>query len=52
MKFGLLTVVLTIACQVFGKNDWSKACLDGTCSYNIEEGPTSMGGTIEIVNGS
>ncbi len=52
MKFGLLTVMLTISSQVLGKNDWTKACLNGTCSYDIEEGPTSMGGTVEIVHGS
>ena len=46
----LLLVVHALALAILGKNDWSKACLDGTCSYDIEQGPTSMGGAIEIVS--
>jgi len=49
MKLALTAaVVFVLSCQAFGKNDWSKPCLDGTCSFDVEEGPTTMGGSIEI----
>ncbi|KLO17545.1 hypothetical protein SCHPADRAFT_886874 [Schizopora paradoxa] len=31
-----------------GKNDWTKACLSGLCTFDTEEGLNTMGGTIEI----
>lgn len=49
MKPTLLIVTFALSCRVFGRNDWSKACFDGTCSFEIEESVDNMGGTIEIV---
>ncbi len=51
MKVTFLIASLALSCRVYGRNDWSNACLKGTCSYDIEESPTSMGGTIKIVLG-
>ncbi|KLO17567.1 hypothetical protein SCHPADRAFT_936933 [Schizopora paradoxa] len=48
----LFLVAHALVLQALGKNDWSKACLNGTCSYDIEKGPTTMGGTIEISGSS
>ncbi len=48
MKSVFLAVIV-LSCRAFGKNDWTKACVSGTCSYDLEESPTSMGGAIEIV---
>ena len=48
-KAVFLFLSITVPLGVSGKNDWSKACLDGVCSFDIDESPASMGGTIKIV---
>ncbi|KLO17547.1 hypothetical protein SCHPADRAFT_158639 [Schizopora paradoxa] len=52
MKDILLIFVLTFALQAVCTNDWTKACLGGSCSFDIEETPTNMGGTIQISGSS
>ncbi|KLO17568.1 hypothetical protein SCHPADRAFT_160751 [Schizopora paradoxa] len=47
MNYVLLTIV-TLIPRVYGINDWSKACLDGTCSFDVQEGPANLGGTLQI----
>lgn len=49
MKLTSLIFITSLFYQAYGKNDWSKACLDGTCSFHIEEGAEDTSGTIEIV---
>ena len=49
MNAFLLAVLLSLSTSSFGKNDWTQACLNGACSYDIEEGPSGMGGSIAIV---
>lgn len=49
MKFTPLIFITPLFYQAYGKNDWSKACLDGTCSFQIKEGAENTSGTIEIV---
>ncbi|KLO17563.1 hypothetical protein SCHPADRAFT_886887 [Schizopora paradoxa] len=48
LKVTFLSLLVAIQSGVTGKNDWSKACLYGACSFDIDESPASMGGTIEI----
>ncbi|KLO17564.1 hypothetical protein SCHPADRAFT_900505 [Schizopora paradoxa] len=43
-----MLLLLTFSLQVLAENDWTKACFDGECSYDIDEGPTTMGGMIKI----
>ncbi|KLO17561.1 hypothetical protein SCHPADRAFT_886884 [Schizopora paradoxa] len=52
MKISLLTVVIALAYRAFGTNDWTKACLGGSCSFDIEASPASMSGTIQISGSS
>ncbi|KLO17570.1 hypothetical protein SCHPADRAFT_161007 [Schizopora paradoxa] len=49
MRFISLLVPNAILYGVYGKNDWSKACLDGICSFEVEDEPNSMKGTLNLV---
>ena len=49
LKVIFLFLSVALPSGALAKNDWSKACLDGICSFDIDESPASMGGTIEIV---
>ncbi|KLO17235.1 hypothetical protein SCHPADRAFT_178608 [Schizopora paradoxa] len=48
MKAFYLATLVALLATSFAKNDWTQACLNGACSYDVEEDPTSMGGSIEI----
>ncbi|KLO12152.1 hypothetical protein SCHPADRAFT_433347 [Schizopora paradoxa] len=47
----LLPLLSLLLYQAQAKNDWSKPCLSGSCSYDIARNSTSLGATISI-NGS
>ncbi|KLO17546.1 hypothetical protein SCHPADRAFT_158603 [Schizopora paradoxa] len=48
VKLVFILAIIALFSVVQGNNDWTKACLDGACSFDIDESPASMGGTIEI----
>ncbi|KLO17548.1 hypothetical protein SCHPADRAFT_158637 [Schizopora paradoxa] len=48
MRVTLLTVALAFAHRAFATNDWTKACLGGSCSFDVEASRTSMGGSMQI----
>lgn len=45
----LLPLLLTLFCKVNAKNNWTQPCFNGSCSYDIANNGTSMGGTFSIV---
>ncbi|KLO14786.1 hypothetical protein SCHPADRAFT_939206 [Schizopora paradoxa] len=52
MKSAVIVILLSVAGLTIGANDWSKACLSGSCSFDIEASPTSMEGTMKISGAS
>ncbi|KLO17239.1 hypothetical protein SCHPADRAFT_937267 [Schizopora paradoxa] len=48
MRITVFIALVALSSTSFGKNDWTKVCLNGTCSYDVEEGESNMGGRFDI----
>ncbi|KLO17571.1 hypothetical protein SCHPADRAFT_160949 [Schizopora paradoxa] len=52
MKLVLLPALSFLFYRAYGTSGLSEACLGGSCSFEVEESPTSLGGIIELSGSS